>query len=100
MHWLILIPCYFFGAMSLLALFMLCSRLLRLRLPIDWLVGIAIAVAAVAVVAPLALGVVDLHAVSGRAVLVVGLASFVLTGIDVAVARLLPLPLDRDIERL
>jgi len=99
-HWLILIPCYFFGAMTLLALFMTCSRLLRLTVPIDWLVGIAIAGAVSAIVLPLALDLVDLHAVSGRAVLALGLASFALTGLDAAIARLLPLPLDRDLEQL
>lgn len=100
MHWLILIPCYFFGAMSVLALFMLGGRVLRLKLPIDWLVGVAIAIAAAAVALPLALDLVDLHSVSGRAVLALGVASFVLTGVDAALARLLPLPLDRDLERL
>lgn len=100
MHWLILIPCYFFAAMSLLTLFMLLSRLLRLRLPIDWLVGAAIAVGILATAGPLALDLVDLHQVTGRAVLVLGVASFALAGLDAAMAALLPLPLDRDLEQL
>jgi len=99
-HWLILIPCYFFLAMSLLAGVMLLSRILRMKLPIDWLVGAAIALAVALTVGPLALDLVDLHEISARAVLLLGVGSFVLAGIDAALARVLPLPLDRDLEQL
>lgn len=100
MHWLVLIPCYFFAAMTLLGLFMLAARLVRLAAPINWLVGAAIAGALAVIVLPLAAGLVELRQVSLPAVLLLAAASFVAVGLDAAVSRLLPLPLDRDLEQL
>jgi hypothetical protein len=38
LHWLIVIPLYFFGSITLLLSFILAARLLRLRVSVDPLV--------------------------------------------------------------
>ena len=99
-HWLIVVPYYFFAALTALPLLMLVSRLLRLKVPINTLVGAAIAVALAVVIVPLATDAVDLTAFTGRPLLVLGAASFVCAALDAALARVLPLPLDGELRDL
>jgi hypothetical protein len=100
MHWVILIPYYFFCALAVLPLLMIVSRLLRLTVAINTLVGAAIVLSLAGVIVPLALDWVDLSALTGRPMLLLGLLSFVFAAGDAALARRLPLPLDQELRNL
>jgi hypothetical protein len=99
-HWLILIPYYFFGAITLLALGMLLTRIVRLKVDINVLIGIAIAGSLAAVVMLPAFGIVPLRRFTAWPMLALGVASFVLAALDALLARLLPSPMDESLQGL
>ncbi len=99
-HWLILVPYYFFAALACLLVLMLLGRFLRASLSINTLVMGAISVSLLAVACPLVLGWARLSDYTGRQLLLLGLSTFVLAALDVALQRWLPLPLDRELEEL
>ena len=78
MHWMIVIPLYIFGSITLLLSFILAARLLRLRVP-------------------LAAGWVTVDAYTGRVLLVLVAASFALAGVDTLLGSVMPLPLDEEL---
>jgi len=100
LHGLILIPYYFFGALAALPLLMIVCRVIRLKVPIHVLVGIAIASSVGGIALPLILDLVDLQAFTARPMLLLGLASFVLAAIDGLLEPVLPLPLDKELQQL
>lgn len=100
LHWLILVPYYFFGALSLLLLLMVVARLLRLKIKVNTLVMTAVLIALAAVALPLVAGWAELEDYSGRVLLVVGVDSFLLAAVDTWLESRLPLPLDRELRSL
>ena len=100
LHWLILIPFYFFGSLAALPLLILIARLLRLKVSINALVGIAIAISIAGLAIPLACDWVDLVSLRGRHLLLLGGVSLVLAAIDAAMVKVLPLPLDQELQDL
>jgi hypothetical protein len=100
LHWLILFPYYFFGALSLLLLMMVVARLLRLKVKVNALVMIAIIVSLVTVAFPLIVGWADIGDYSGRILLLIGVDSFILAAVDAALESRLPLPLDQELQAL
>lgn len=100
LHALILIPYYFFAALAVLACLMVVCRLLRARLAINTLVGTAIALSLVLIIAPLALDWVDLAAFTTWPMVALGLVSFLAAGIDVALAKRLRAPFDKELQEI
>jgi hypothetical protein len=100
MRWLIVIPLYFFAALTLSLSFILVARLMRLRVSFDPLVTGASAVAMGLIVGPLVAGWVALAAYTGRVLLVLIVASFAVAGLDTLLQSLLPLPLDGELHEL
>ena len=99
-HWLLLIGYYFFAALTCLLVLMLLGRVLRASVTINTLVMGAIGVSLIAIVLPLLLGWARLADYTGARLLLLGLSTFVLAALDVALQRWLPLPLDRELEEL
>jgi hypothetical protein len=97
LHWMVVIPMYFFTAMTLLALFILVARLLRARVSLDPLVASACALALGLAVGPLVVGWATLDAYTGRVVLGLIVVSLALTGLDTILRSPLPLPLDEEL---
>ena len=97
LHWLILIPFYFVGSITLLLSFILAARLLRLRVSVDPLVPAACALAIGLTLVPLVAGRVTLDAYGGRVLVVLIVASFALAGLDTLLRPLVPLPLDEEL---
>ena len=97
MHWMIVIPLYIFGSITLLLSFILAARLLRLRVPLDPLVTGASACAIGLIIVPLAAGWVTVDAYTGRVLLVLVAASFALAGVDTLLGSVMPLPLDEEL---
>jgi hypothetical protein len=97
LHWLVVVPFYFFSAILTFLLLSLASRIVRLRVGANSL-AIASVILAVAVVAlPLALDWIDLPHLNGRRLLALGAATFVLAALDTLLQPLLPVPADRDL---
>ncbi|MGH7856446.1 MAG: hypothetical protein ACREQY_03880 [Candidatus Binatia bacterium] len=99
LHWLVLFPVYFFGAMSLFAIFDLSVRVLRVDVEAHALAGRAIAVSLIGLVALFLLDVVSIGTFTLLPVLGLALLSFLLAGIDAILIRVLPLPSDTSGER-
>src|SRR5262245_37513411 len=97
LHWLIVVPFYFFGSITLLLSFILAARLLRLRVSVDPLVTGACALAIGLVVVPLVAGWVTLDAYAGRVLVGLIVASFALAGLEGFLQPLVPLPLDEEL---
>jgi hypothetical protein len=98
LHWLILFPYYFFGALTLLGVFLLFARLMRARVSINALVIAAIVLPVIAMAIPLLLGWVGIASFTGLGVAVLLLTSFIFAAIDAIVCRSFPLPLDEELE--
>src|SRR5262245_42002391 len=99
-HWVILIPYYFVGTLAALPLVILVCRLLRLKVAINVVVGIAIGLTLATIILPLAGGWLNLSAFTGRPLLLLILLSFIFAAADAALYQRLPLPLDRDLQEL
>jgi hypothetical protein len=97
LHWLVLIPFYFFGSLTLLQSLILAARLLRLRISVDPLVIGACTLAIGLIVIPLVAGWVTLDAYRGRVLLVLIATSFAVAGLDALLQSVLPLPLDEEL---
>jgi hypothetical protein len=97
LHWLIVIPFYIFGSITLLLSFILATRLLRLRVSVDPLVPGACGLAIGLIAVPLAAGWVTLDAYAGRVLVVLIVTSFALAGLDTLLRPLAPLPLDEEL---
>jgi len=97
LHWLIVVPFYLFGSITLLLSFILAARLLRLRVALDPLVTGACALSIVLNVVPLIAGWVSLDAYAGRVLVTLIVASFALAGLDTFLRPLVPLPLDEEL---
>ncbi len=100
LHWFILIPYYFFGSLAALPFLMITCRLLRLKVPINTLVGSAILLSVAAIAVPLACDWVDLASFRGGPMLALGLLSVLLAAIDALLTGSLPLPLDKELQEL
>lgn len=100
LHWLIVIPFYFFGSLAALPLLIVICRLLRLKVSINTLVGAAIALSIAGIVIPLAADWVDLTAFRGRQMLALAVLSMLLVAVDAALVNALPLPLDKELQDL
>lgn len=97
LHWLILFPYYFFGALTLLGVLLLVARLTRLEIAINTLVTTAIAVSLVALVVPFVFGWVGIASFTGLGVAMLLVASFAVAAVDALLYRSLPLPLDEEL---
>jgi hypothetical protein len=100
MHWLIVIPFYFFGALTLLLALMLLCRLVRVSPPVNSLVMVAVFASLALFIAGFALDLISLHYLSGVRLLILGLASFALAAIDATLQTWLPLSLDQELDAL
>jgi hypothetical protein len=96
-HWMIVIPCYFFAAISTFLVLSLMSRVLRLEVGANTLATTAVILALAVVAVPLAADWIDLAHLNGRRVLVLVGATFVLAALDTLLQSVLPLPADRDL---
>lgn len=100
LHGFILVPYYFFATIAVLPLLMVLCRFIRLKPAINTLVGCAIALSLACIIIPLAADWIDLTAFNGRRMLVLGLLSFVFAAADAVLMRVLPLPLDQELDHL
>lgn len=100
LHWLILIPFYFFGALGLLLASMATARVLRLRVSVNPLVVGAVLASMALLVVPLAAGWASIDDYSGLALLALVLVTFVVAALDTLLEPLLPLPLDKELNEL
>jgi membrane associated rhomboid family serine protease len=100
LHYLILIPYYFFGALLVLATLILLCRVTRLKVAIHNLVGTAIVLSAVLLAAILATPQISIADFRALPMLVLGLASMLLALLDSLLRRALPLPLDEELHAL
>jgi hypothetical protein len=99
-HWLIVVPYYFVGTLAVLPMLIVLCRLVRLKVPINALVGAAIVLTLAGIIIPLAAGLVSLTAFTGRPMLILIVLSFVFAAVDAALHERLPLPLDHDLQEL
>ena len=97
-HWLIVIPFYFFGALSLLSGLIVAARLARLRVPINALVITAIIVSFFGLAIPLWLDWMSLDSLTGFRAAILLVASFVFAAVDAILKDQLPLPLDDELD--
>jgi hypothetical protein len=100
LHWLIVIPLFFFAALTLSLSFILVARLMRLHVSFDPLITGASALAIGLIAAPLVAGWLSLDAYMGRVLPVLIVASFAVAGLDALLRSLLPLPLDDELLEL
>jgi hypothetical protein len=100
MHWLILIPYYFFGALTVLAFLMLACRLLRLGVGMGTIAATAVGVVIASLVIVLAFDVVDIHDFTFLPMLGLFALSLLFAGVDAMLATSLPLPLDDELEQI
>lgn len=99
-HWLVVIPFYFFTAIATFLGLALMSRVLRLKVGANALAIAAVLLAVGVVAVPLAADWIDLAHLTGRRLLVLGAATFVLAALDTLLQPVLPLPADRDLSEL
>ena len=96
LHWLILVPVYFFGALSLYSLIDAGARLARSDVPPERVALSAVLASIVTLLVLFLSGLVTIGQVTFVPVLALGLLSFALAGIDVMLVRALPLASDED----
>jgi hypothetical protein len=100
MHWLILIPYYFFGALTVLAFLMLSCRVLRLKAGMGTIAAVAVGVVIASLFFLLTFGVFAIHDFTFLPMLGLFALSLVLAGLDALLASSLPLPLDEELEQI
>lgn len=100
LHSLIVVPFYFFGALTSLALLMVLGRILRLRLPIYTLVYAAVGASLLATIGLLSSGVLSIKQLTVLPMLGLAAASAILVAIDVALSRILPADFDAELRDL
>ena len=97
LHWLILVPYYFFLALAYLGVLMVGTRLLRIKSSINTLVGIAIVVSVVDLVVLFAFDFVEIDDFRFLPLLGIFAVSLVCASLDQLLQRRLPLPLDEEL---
>lgn len=97
LHWLILVPYYFFLALAYLSLLMVGTRLLRIKTSINTLVGIAIAVSVLDLVVLFAFDILEIDHFRFWPLLGIFAVSLVFAAIDHLLHERLPLPLDEEL---
>ena len=97
LHSLVVVPFYFFAALGTFLTLALASRVLRLKIGANALAITAVVLGVAVVAVPLALDWVDLRHMTGRFLLGLGAATFVLAALDTLLQPLLPLPIDREL---
>lgn len=97
LHWLIVVPYYFFLAMAYLSILMVGTRLLRVKTSINTLVGISIAVSFLDLVILLGGGFLTIKQFTFLPLLAIFAVSLVFAAIDALLARRLSLPLDEEL---
>jgi len=100
LHFLIVVPYYFFGALTSLFVLMIISRVLRLSVSINVLVGMAIVIGVFSLIIPLATDMFDLAHLSLKPMLVLATASFLLAAVDVLLRKVLPVRLDDELREI
>ncbi len=100
LHYLILIPYYFFGALTLTAAAILMSRLLGLRIAVAYLVGFGVLGTVAGLVVTLATYHVSIDDFRLLPLLLLAFASMVFATVDAALARWRRLPLDAELQGL
>ena len=100
LHSLVVIPYYFLGALAMLACLMLACRLLRLKLSLNALVGTAIVLSLGLLIASLALDWIDVADLTAWPMIGLIALSFLATAADVALAKLLPIRFDNELQEL
>jgi uncharacterized membrane protein YadS len=99
-HVFILIPFYFFSAIGLFLILTLLARVLRLQVTANALAISAVVLGLSVVAVPLLTDVLDLAHYGGRYLLLLGAITFALAALDTLLEPLLPLPLDRELEKI
>jgi len=99
-HWLIVVPYYFFLALTLLPVLMVLTRVVRAKVSLGTLATITFVLSVAGVAVPLIADWIDLAHLSGRLLLGLVVASFALVGLDGVLARRLRSPLDDELEAL
>lgn len=100
MHWLVVIPYYFFSAVLCFLVLALAARILRLRVGANLLATAAVLLAVVAVAVSLTAGWVDLADLTLWRLLSLAAVSFVAAALDALLRPILPLPADADLAAL
>jgi len=100
LHALIVIPYYFVGTLAALPFLIVLTRILRLKVAINLLVATSIILSLAGLIVPLACDWVELVSLTGRPLLVLIVLSFLFAGVDAALCRILPLPLDAELREL
>lgn len=100
LHYLILIPYYFFGALTLTAAVILVSRLLGLRIAAASAVGFGVLGTVAGLCVTLATYHVSIDNFRLVPLLFLALVSIVLAVADALLARYRPLPLDKELQGL
>lgn len=97
LHWLIVIPFYFFTALLVFFVLAITCRVLRARVGANPLAITAAVTALVATVVPAALGWLPLEAYTSMRMVALAVGSFVLAVLDMLLMPTLGLPLDDEL---
>lgn len=100
MHWLVVIPYYFFSAVLCFLVLALAARILRLRVGANLLATAAVVLGVAAAAVPLAAGWVDVAGLTLWRLLGLAAVSFAAAALDALLRGILPLPADRDLAAL
>ncbi|GIW43586.1 MAG: hypothetical protein KatS3mg077_0868 [Candidatus Binatia bacterium] len=100
LHYLILIPYYFFGALSLTAFLIVSCRLFALRVPIAYLVGASVIGTVAGLLIALATYHISIDHFGFLPLLALAASSFLFAAIDAALQTWRRLPLDAELEAL
>jgi hypothetical protein len=96
-HWLVVVPFYFFSAILMFLVLALVSRLVRLQIGANALAITAVVLALAVVATPLAAHWIGLAQLTARPLLALTAATFLLAALDTLLQPLLPLPVDREL---
>jgi len=99
-HWLIVVPYYFFLALTLLPLLMVLTRVVRARVSLSTLATMTFVLSVLGVAVPLIADWVDLAHLTGRPLVGLIAASLALVALDGVLARRWRQPLDDELDAL
>lgn len=97
LHFLIVIPYYFFASLTLLSLFVLIARVLRLKVSINVFVYPAITLGLGVVALPLIFDWWDARHLPARGMFLLIFLSLAISAIDFLISRSVKLPLDDEL---
>jgi hypothetical protein len=100
LHWLIVIPFYFFTALSLFFALSIGCRIIRAKVGANPLAVAAAVTALLTAILPVAAGWVPLAAYTTLRMVGLGVASFVLAAVDTLLMPSLALPLDDELREV